>query len=80
MVIDYLPWMYVYEFIMTGAMPKEKFSYLTLLSPFDFYTWICTYGIMILVFIALHTMQKFGSHSFKHANPDGHIFQGNDEV
>ena len=77
MMVDYLPYMFCYEIVIVGANPNEKFLLMTLFAPFDFYTWIFTFGLTITVFLLLVTMQKLGSDFFNqcHTDPTDYIFQ-----
>jgi hypothetical protein len=76
-VVDYLPYMFAYEFIIESAMPKEVASYWTLIYPFDNYIWsfaICltVLEIIILMIMELIWFDATGLHSTKY-----YVYEGN---
>ena len=56
-LVDYLPWMYIYEFPFHCQLPKEVGSYLTLIRPFDEYTWILAFVASTIFCITLVVME-----------------------
>ena len=77
-LVDYLHWMYVYEFLISTIKPKEVSSLWTLLYPFDFYVWIFTIASVTAVLIFLIIAQNFwqSSSSLIESNR-ATMFQGN---
>ena len=60
-LIDYLPPMYVYEFIMKSKRPDPLATFATIVYPFDIYIWTFMIISMILQFLMLIAMQKIWS-------------------
>ena len=56
-LVDYLPWMYIYEFPFHCQLPKEVGSYLTLIRPFDEYTWILAFVASLIFYLTLVAME-----------------------
>ena len=77
-LVDYLHWMYVYEFLISTIKPKEVSSLETLLYPFDFYVWIFTIASVIAVLMFLIIAQNLwqSSSSLIESN-SATMFQGN---
>ena len=57
-VVDYLPWMFVYELSMTSQRPGEVASYDTLIYPFDSYIWKFITLATLVTFSYLLATQK----------------------
>ena len=76
-VIDYLPWMYVFELSLTSRRPEEIASYDTLIYPFDSYIWCFIIGATLVTFTLLLTMQKLWNHIYGKSFTFDHIFKGN---
>ncbi len=51
--IDYLSYMYQYQFLMASAQPKPIASYETLFYPFDWWTWLFCFVATMLNVVAL---------------------------
>ena len=77
-LVDYLHWMYVYEFLISTIKPKEVSSLETLLYPFDFYVWIFTIASVIAVLMFLIIAQNLwqSTASLIESN-SATMFQGN---
>ena len=77
-LVDYLHWMYVYEFLISTIKPKEVSSLETLLYPFDFYVWIFTIASVIAVLMFLIIAQNlWQSTSSSIESNSATMFQGN---
>jgi hypothetical protein len=71
--------MFVYEFLIQSAMPKEVETYDTLIYPFDNYIWtflICltVLEIIILMIMELMWYDATGFHSTKHYVYEGNVY------
>jgi hypothetical protein len=71
--------MFVYEFIIQSAMPKEVATYDTLIFPFDNYIWsfvICltVLEIIILMLMELMWYDATGFHSTKSYVYEGKVY------
>ena len=75
-VVDYLPWMFVYELSMTSQRPGEVASYDTLIYPFDYHIWVFIIVVTLAVFTVLLTMQKLWNNIYDGALTLDHIFKG----
>ena len=74
--IDYLPWMYVYELVLSSRKPEEIASYDTLIYPFDSYIWGFIIGATLVTFMVLLTMQKLWNNIYGKTLTFDHIFKG----
>ena len=74
--VDYLPWMYFYEFGIAGRNPTEISSFLALVYPLDFYTWVLSLLSTIGMFLILVIMQKSWSHASGEAYQPEYLYQG----
>ena len=75
-LVDYLPHMYLYEFIWMHKRPESITSYETILLPFDRKIWAFTIVSTIFAFITLLMMQKIYSYASGQDNPHDYINQG----
>ena len=75
-IVDYLPWMYFYEFIAHGRKPPEISSFKALVYPLDFFTWILSLLGTIVVFLILIIMQKLWSHASGEPYLPEYLYQG----
>ena len=75
--VDYLPWIYNYEFEVQSARPTPVVSFDTLIFPFDKYTWYFTISSSIGVFTLLVCIQKAWTYASGTKPIDGWMFQGN---
>ena len=78
-MVDFLPAMYMYEYIMLSKRPDQIASYDTIVYPFDAYIWIFITISMIAQFLALFIMQNVWSISSGASNPKDYIFQGSNQ-
>ena len=76
-MIEYLPWMYLYNFEVESQRPFPITTYDTLTYPFDSWTWGFLVGFSAFVFIFLVFIQKLWIHTTGERPPNGWIFQGN---
>ena len=75
-IIDYLPWMYVFELSLTSRRPEEIASYHTLIYPFDSYIWGFLVVATLVTFTVLLTMQKLWNNINGQSLTYDHIFKG----
>ena len=75
-LVDYLPWMYMYEFHFGSNFPKELTSYLTLIHPFDNYTWFMAIVSSASMCLILIVVQKLWAHSSNESFHTDFIYQG----
>ena len=75
--VEYLPYMYLYEFIWLHKKPEKITSYETIILPFDHYIWAFTIGFTIFAFITLIIMQKIYSYASGQEDPCDYMNQGN---
>ena len=74
--VDYLPWMYFHEFVIVGRKPLEISSFMALVYPLDFFTWIFSLLGTIVMFIILTIIQKLWSHESGEAYLPEYLYQG----
>ena len=74
--VDYLPWMYFYEFVIAGRKPLEISSFMALVYPLDLPTWILSLLGTIVMFLILIIMQKLWSHVSGEAYIPDYLYQG----
>ena len=79
-VVDYLPWMYVYEFIMQSKRPDPIQSYETIIYPFGYYVWAFAFAFTVATLVVLMGFQwcwsKFSGEPF----PRGWLWEGRIKV
>ena len=75
-VIDYLPPMYTYEFIMKSKRPDQIATFDTIIYPFDTSIWIFFSVSVIAQFFTLFAMQNVWSYMSGYTNPKDYIFEG----
>ena len=80
MIVDYLPAMSMYEYIMGSKKPQEIISYDTIIYPMDAYVWLFVLISSLAQFILLHIAQNIWSYSSNLKNPVDHIFEGNELI
>ena len=76
-LVEYLHWMYVYEFLLSTKKPNEVASLGTLLYPFDFYVWAFTIASAIAVLICQMIARKLWLNSSRSTTDRNDTFQGN---
>ena len=74
--VDYLPWMYFYEFVFESKKPLEISSFLALVYPLDLFTWILSLLGTIVMFLTLTLMQKLWSDVSGEAYFPEYLYQG----
>ena len=74
-IVDYLPAMYMYEYIMASKKPKEIATY-TNTYPFDSYSRLCIICSIFAVFLTLILAQNLWSFMQSSSNPDDYIYEG----
>ena len=75
-IVDYLPYMYEHQFIITSGRPRKIVSYNSIFDPFDAYVWGFSIGLIIAEFILLLVMQNLWSIVSAKPNPHDYIYQG----
>ena len=75
-VVDYLPWMYVYEFIMQGKRPDPIQSYETIIYPFGYYVWAFAFAFTVATLVVLMGFQWCWSKFSGEPNPTGWLWEG----
>ena len=75
-VVDFLPAMYMYEYIMKSKKPDEIATYDTIVYPFDAYIWICITFSMVAQFLALFVLQNVWSITSGATHPKDYMFEG----
>ena len=75
-IVDYLPAMYMYEYIMASKKPKEIASYDTIIYPFDAYSWLATICSILAEFLVLVFAQNLWSYMCSNTTPDDYVYQG----
>ena len=76
-IIEYLPWMYLYNFEVESQRPFPITTYDTLTYPFDNWTWGLLSGFSAFVFLFLVFIQKLWMQTTGEKPPNGWLFQGN---
>ena len=77
-LIDYLPWMYIYEFPVQSRKPKQIVSLDTLIYPFDVFVWCYILSSAMAMFVVFLFIQMAWSHASGEKPPNGWIFHGRD--
>ena len=75
-LVDYLPWMYFYDFVIGSRKPLEISSFMALVYPLDFYAWILLLLCSIVMFLILIIMQKLWFHASGEAYLPKYLYQG----
>lgn len=75
--VEYLPYMYLYEFIWGDKNPEQITSYETIIRPFDNSVWAFTIGFTLFALITLVIMQKIYSYASGQEDPCDYVYQGN---
>ena len=57
-VVDFLPYMFSYEFLIMTGKPIQTPAYETLIHPFDRYIWIFIFAFILFVSCALTAIEK----------------------
>ena len=77
-MIDYLPWMYMYEFLISSKRPEPIVTYDTLIYPFDNYTWSFILAFTPATFVILAMFQVVWKYASGEPNPSEWLYQGMD--
>lgn len=75
-MVDYLPWMSVYEWPIENIKPNEIAFFGTLTYPLDSYTWYLIVAAMSAEFMILIIMQVLWSNAVGASKPKDFIYQG----
>ena len=79
-VVDFLPPMYLYEYIMKTKRPDQIDTYDTIVYPFDAYIWIFILFSMMAQLLALFVMQNVWSITSGAKKPRDYIFEGSNQT
>ena len=74
--VDYLAWMYFYEWVIMGRKPLEISSFMALVYPLDFLTWVFSLLGTVVIFLILIIMQKLWSHESGEMYLSDYLYQG----
>ena len=74
--VEYLPWMYTYEFRVQSKKPEAIVTYDTLIYPFGKYVWYLSFAFCLAVFLLLTFIQKCWIYASGEYPPNGWVFQG----
>ena len=75
-VVDYLPYMYMYEILWLGKNPDNIMSYLTMIYPLDSYVWTFIFVSTISAYITLILIQKLWSYAAGQGDPSDYLYKG----
>ena len=75
-VIEYMPFMYAYTFVVQSRKAEAIITFDTLTYPFDKYLWYMTMLFSTSVFTLLIFIQKCWIHASRKKSPNGWIFEG----
>ena len=75
-LVDFLPNMYMHEFLMMSKKPHEIASFDTIFYPFDSFIWVFTLGCMLAEFVVLLLMQNSWHKASGRQNHDDYVFEG----
>ena len=75
-IVDYLPAMNMFEYVMGSKKPGEIASYDTIIIPFDNYVWSFIFGCICAQFLLLVMMQHLYSNVTGTSNPTDFIYEG----
>ena len=75
-LVDYLPWMYVYEFPLRTRLPTEKISYWAIVRPFGAYVWLFTFLSLAMVYLTLVIFQKLWANTSGETYILDYLYQG----
>ena len=73
---DYLTWMYFMALHLGAAKPSEISSFMALVYPLDFFTWILSLVGTFAMLLVLITMQKLWSHASGETYLPEFLYQG----
>ena len=74
--VDYLPWMYMYEFLFASGTPQEIMKYDTLFRPYDKFIWISVIVSIIAIYLTLIFMQMLWGYGSGDTFKGNYLFQG----
>ena len=75
-IVDYLPAMYMFEYIMSSKKPREIASYDAIIYPFDSHTWVFTTCSILAEFLVFIFAQNLWSFMNGNTNPGDYIVEG----
>ena len=75
-LVDYLPYMHSYQWILQSRLPRPVASYDTIVNPFDYITWVFTLLSIVMQFLLLLVMQNVWSRVTGRLSPEDYIFEG----
>ena len=75
--VDYLPWMYFDSAYFIAAKPSRVSSFMALVYPADYFTWISLSVCSIAMLIILSIIQKLWSHASGEPYLLDYLYEGN---
>ena len=75
-IIDYLPSLFVYDYLVISQKPQQIISLDALYYPVDKYTWCFTITSAIAVLLLLVMIQKCWNYASRQNPLEGWLFQG----
>ena len=75
-IIDYLPHLYVYNYLVISQKPQQITSFDALYYPVDKYIWCFTISSALTILLLLVIMQKCWNHASGQNPLEGWLFQG----
>ena len=76
-IVDYLPAMYMFEYIMCSKKPEEMASYhIASYDTFDFYSWFFIICSALAGFLTLIFAQNLWSFMHSTTNPVDYMYEG----
>ena len=71
-----LDYMYCHQYILGSKKPVPIASYDTIVNPFDFFTWICTFASIISQFLLLLLLENIWCHVSGKIKPVDYVYEG----
>ena len=75
-MVDYLPYMHTYKWVLQSRRPKPVASYVTIVKTYDNYTWGFNILSLVVKFFLLLLVQNMWSKVSGGANPQDYIYEG----
>ena len=75
-MVDYLPAMNMYEYLMVTKKPQEIVSYDTIIYPLDTNVWLLIICSSLAEFTILYLLQNLWSYTSNRPSPHDYIFEG----
>ena len=75
-LVDYLPYMHTYRWLLQSRLPRPVASFDTIVNPFDYLTWGFTFLVIVIQFLFLLLLQNVWSEVSGRRNPGDYIYEG----